>query len=40
MESLTREQLEKLQGVLTPSQLVSFLEGWQFLCAEKPKDKN
>lgn len=39
MESMTTDQLEKLQGILTPPQLVALLEVWQLLCAEKPKEK-
>lgn len=39
MESLTQEQVAKLQEILTPQQLVSMLEVWKFLCAEKPTDK-
>jgi hypothetical protein len=40
METLTSEQLEKLQGILTPPQVVALLEVWQLLCAEKDKDKD
>jgi hypothetical protein len=39
MESLTQEQVSKLQEVLNPAQVVGLLEVWQFLCAEKPKEK-
>ncbi len=39
METMTTEQLEKLQGILTPPQVVALLEVWQLVCAEKPKDK-
>jgi hypothetical protein len=39
MENLTTEQLEKLQEILTPPQVVALLEVWQLLCAEKDKDK-
>ena len=39
MDTMTTEQLEKLKGILTPAQLVSLLEVWQLICAEKPKDK-
>lgn len=39
METMTSEQLEKLQGILTPPQVVALLEVWQLLCAEKPKEK-
>jgi hypothetical protein len=39
MDSMTTEQLEKLKEILTPAQLVSLLEVWQLVCAEKPKDK-
>ena len=39
MESMTTDQLEKLQGILTPPQLVALLEVWQLLCTEKPKEK-
>ena len=39
METMTTEQLEKLQGILTPPQVVALLEVWQLVCAEKPKEK-
>ena len=39
MESLTPDQLDTLKGVLTPSQMVAFFEGWKLLCAEKAKEK-
>ncbi len=38
-ETMTTEQLEKLQGILTPPQVVALLEVWQLVCAEKPNDK-
>jgi hypothetical protein len=39
MESLTQEQVSKLQEVLNPAQVVALLEVWQLLCAEKIKEK-
>ena len=39
MESLTPEQFDKLQAILTPTQVVAFFEGWRAICGEKPKEK-
>ncbi len=39
MESLTTEQFETIKGALNPAQVVSLLEVWKLLNAEKPKDK-